>query len=106
MTDTLLQVGKRKHISLASISSQIDIKEGDYMAVEVVNGAIMLKPVGIHEKSQEYFWTPEFQEKMKKSVSDLHEGRYQTFNSLGDVADFIEKGTGDDKEDSSDTTIL
>lgn len=86
MEEKITQVQKRNLISLASISEQLNIKEGDYVSMSVSNGVLTITPVGWHDKSQEYFWTEEWQSKMKESVKDLQEGRFQTFDSLEDVA--------------------
>lgn len=98
MEEKITQVQKRNLISLASISEQLNIKEGDYVSMIVTDGVLTITPVGWHDKSQEYFWTDEWQKKMKASVKDLEEGRFKTFDSLEDVAKFAESLEGQSGE--------
>lgn len=90
--EKILQVQKRKMLSLASISSELNIEEGDYVSMEVVDGVLLVKPVAWHDKSQDYIWEKSVQEKLKQSQIDLDEGKFTKFDSLGQFADFIEKG--------------
>ncbi|EKN62805.1 AbrB/MazE/SpoVT family DNA-binding domain-containing protein [Schinkia azotoformans] len=90
--EKITQVQKRNLISLATIGAELGIKEGDYVSIEVKDGGLFLRPVNWHDKSQEYFWTNSFQKKMKQAEKDLEEGNYQKFDSLSELADFIEKG--------------
>ena len=52
---------------------------GDYVDVSVNNGLIVLKPVAIVDKDQEYFYTKEWQQKVKASEEDYKKGRSKTF---------------------------
>lgn len=54
---------------------------GDYVDVIFKKGLIILKPVAIVDKSHEYFYTKEWQEKVKKSEEDYKKGHYKTFKS-------------------------
>ncbi|HMG16462.1 MAG TPA: hypothetical protein VK590_13485, partial [Saprospiraceae bacterium] len=60
------------------------------------DGGLFLKPVAWHDKSQEYFWTDSFQEKMKEAQKDIEKGDFKAFNSLSDVADYLEKSMDDE----------
>ena len=52
---------------------------GDYVDVFVKRGVIILKPVAIIAKDQEYFYTKEWQEKVKRSEEDYKKGRSKSF---------------------------
>lgn len=88
--EKILQVQKRHIISLASVSSELNIKEGDYISLEVKNGAIIIRPVAWHDKKQEYFWTEKWQNGMKKAMDDIEKGRYEVFDSLSDLTKRLE----------------
>lgn len=90
MEEKITQVQKKSLISLASISEELNIQEGDHVSMVVKDGVLTITPVGWHDKNQEYFWTDEWQNKMKQSVKDLQEGKFQTFESVEDVAKYAE----------------
>ena len=93
------QVQKRMLFSLAQISKNMDLKEGDYLVVEQVNGGIFLRPVNWHNKSQEYIWTEECQESIRRSEEDLKTGQYKTFANWDDcIKDLEEIMNADNKE--------
>lgn len=85
MSEIIQQVQKRMLISLAQIAKRIDIQEGDYVALVERDGGVFIRPVSWHDKKQEYFWTDEWQEKMKRSAEALQNGRFKTFNNTGDL---------------------
>ncbi|HAG11416.1 MAG TPA: transcriptional regulator [Desulfotomaculum sp.] len=91
------QVQKRMLISLSQIAKKLSIQEGDYIALEERDGGIFIKPVAWHDKSQEYFWSDSWQEKMKQSADALKEGRYKTFSNVDDLLEFLgEEKNADD----------
>lgn len=96
MPEIIQQVQKRMLISLSQIAKKIDINEGDYVALEERDGGIFIRPVSWHDKSQEYFWSDVWQEKMKRSADAIHEGRVKIFKS----ADGLLKELGE--EDAND----
>ncbi|WP_205668622.1 hypothetical protein [Ammoniphilus sp. CFH 90114] len=55
------------------------------MFFEEKDGGIFIRPVGWHDKSQEYFWTREWQEKMKRSKEAMDKGEYKSFDSVDDL---------------------
>lgn len=82
MSEIIQQVQKRMLVSLAQISKDLNIKEGDHVKIEVKDGGIIIKPVGWHEKNQEYFWTEKWQEKMKRSMDAIDKGEIKTFDNV------------------------
>lgn len=85
MPEKIQQVQKRMLISLAQIAKSINIREGDYVAMEERDGGIFIRPVSWHDKKQEYFWSAEWQEKMKRSSEALQNGKYKTFDNTDDL---------------------
>lgn len=51
----------------------------------------ILKPITVIDKSQEYFYTKEWQEKVKKSEEDYKKGHYKTFKSADALIKEIKK---------------
>ncbi|MBE3555002.1 MAG: AbrB/MazE/SpoVT family DNA-binding domain-containing protein [Thermicanus sp.] len=82
MKEIIQQVQKRMLISLAQVAKELNIKEGDHVLIEEKDGGIFIRPVAWHDKSQEYFWTEEWQEKMKRCTEDLKVGRYEKFDNM------------------------
>ena len=69
-------------ISLAQIAKRIRIKEGDYVMLEERDGGVFIRPVSWHDKNQEYFWSNEWQEKMKRSAEAIEEGNVKSFTNI------------------------
>ncbi|HUW65980.1 MAG TPA: AbrB/MazE/SpoVT family DNA-binding domain-containing protein [Spirochaetia bacterium] len=90
------QVQKRMLISLAQVSKAANIQEGDNVMLEVREGGIFIRPVSWHDKSQEYFWSDEWQHKMKLSADAIAEGRVKIFGNTEDLL----RGLGE--EDAND----
>ncbi|OAT80794.1 AbrB/MazE/SpoVT family DNA-binding domain-containing protein [Desulfotomaculum copahuensis] len=86
----IVQVQKRMLISLAQIAKKIDLHEGDHVLIEQRDGGIFLRPVEWVDKNQKYFWTKEWQEKMRRSRNALENGEYKTFDSMEDAVKDLE----------------
>lgn len=99
MPEIIQQVQKRMLISLAQIAKRIHIQEGDYVALEERDGGVFIRPVSWHDKNQEYFWTGEWQEKMKRSAEALKEGKVKIFTSSGDLLKELGEEDADDNSD-------
>jgi len=95
MSTTVQQVQKRMLISLAQLSKELGLKEGDHVILETRDGGIFIRPVSWHDKSQEYFWTKEWQEKMKRSVEALEKGEFETFKSVDELLKELETDADD-----------
>ena len=64
---------------------QEKLKEGDILELEEKEGEIVLKPVAVIPKSQQWFWQKEWLGKEKEASKDLKEGRYKDFKKVGDL---------------------
>jgi AbrB family looped-hinge helix DNA binding protein len=72
----LLSVKKRYTLTIPkSIREKLDVKEGEYVEAEVKGHCLVLTPVKVIKKDQEYFWTREWQEGEKEADEDIMAGR-------------------------------
>ena len=76
----LIRVASGRRIVLPK---SLDIKEGDILELEEKEGEIVLKPVAVIPKSQQWFWQKEWLDKEKEASKDLKEGRFKDFKKVG-----------------------
>ena len=55
------------------------------MEVRVTEDSIILTPKVLIDKSQAYFWTPEWQVAEHEASADIAEGRVQKFDHVDDL---------------------
>lgn len=84
------QIQKRMLLSLAQVAKDMNLHEGDHVLIEQRDGGIFLKPVEWVDKNQKYFWSEEWQAKMRESQEDLEKGNYQTFQNMEDAITDLE----------------
>jgi AbrB family looped-hinge helix DNA binding protein len=83
---------KRGEITIpAEARRAVHLEEGDPVEVEVVDGMIVLRPQKVVDASQAWFWAPDWQERIRRSVEEVEAGRGERFagsedflTSLGD----------------------
>ncbi|GAB6173065.1 transcriptional regulator [Paradesulfitobacterium aromaticivorans] len=85
------QIQKRMLVSLAQIAKDVNLHEGDHVVIEEKDGGIFLRPVDWVDKSQKYFWTEEWQQKMRRSQEALDKGEYKTFENMEDAIKDLEE---------------
>jgi len=68
-----------------SIVKKLNIKPGDELEVEVVDGNIILKPIIKIPKSQAYFWSKTWQEEEKRVMQEIENGEIMVAESLDDL---------------------
>lgn len=78
----LVKVASGRRIVLPK---SLDIKEGDILEIEEKEGEIILKPVAVIPKSQQWFWQKEWLDKEKEAAKDLKEGRSKDFKKVSDL---------------------
>jgi len=100
MAEIIQQIQKRMLVSLAQVAKKVGLREGDHVLIEERDGGIFIRPVGWHDKSQEYFWTKEWQDKMDRSLTALQEGRYQVFHSSEDLL----RSLGEEAQNADDNS--
>jgi AbrB family looped-hinge helix DNA binding protein len=72
----LLAVKKRYTLTIPkNIRERLHVQEGEYVDAEIQGDSLVLTPVKIIRKGQEYFWTKEWQEKEREADEDIKTGR-------------------------------
>jgi antitoxin PrlF len=82
----LIKVTRNGQVTLpANVRRRLRVQEGDYMEVRVTEDSIILTPKILIDKSQEYFWTPEWQAAEREASADIAKGRVQEFDNVDDL---------------------
>ena len=72
----LVKVKRNYQITIPqNLRKVIRLAEGDYVEMEIQDGALVLKPVKVIHPDQEYFFTQEWQEKEAAADQDLAQGK-------------------------------
>ena len=72
----LLSLKKRYTLTIPkSIRERLHVKEGEYIEAEVKGESLVLTPVKVIRKGQEYFWTKEWQGGEREADEDIKAGR-------------------------------
>ena len=61
------------------VRDALHIKKGDQLIFRVEDSKIILEPTVNIPRSQAWFWTPEVQEKIKKSEKNFKAGKFKTY---------------------------
>ena len=69
----------------------------DYVLLEEREGGVFIRPVSWHDKGQKYFWSSEWQGKMKRSAEALKAGQFKSFDNVDDLL----KGLGEEDADNN-----
>ncbi|MDD5191307.1 MAG: AbrB/MazE/SpoVT family DNA-binding domain-containing protein [Dehalococcoidales bacterium] len=86
----LIQVRKKAQVTLPqSVRKQLDIEEGDFLDVQVQEGAITLRVKKMIDKDQTWFWTKRWQDGEKAAEEDISRGRVQTFENAADAVKYL-----------------
>jgi AbrB family looped-hinge helix DNA binding protein len=59
----------------------VHLSEGDYLAISVRDGAIVLEPKTVVDASQAWFWQPDWQAGERQASDDIASGRTSRFTS-------------------------
>ncbi len=82
----LIKVTRTGQVTLpASARRKLSVEEGDYMEVRVTQDSIILTPKTLIDKSQAYFWTPQWLASERETSADIAEGRVQAFDNIDDL---------------------
>ena len=72
----LVKVKRNYQITIPqNLRKLIRLAEGDYVQMEIKDGALVLKPVKVIHPDQEYFFTKEWQEKEAAADQDLAQAK-------------------------------
>lgn len=66
----------------SSIRKELGVEEGDWVEIEIIDDAAMLKPKKMVDKSQAYFWTQNWQQAEMEAEEDIKAGRVKVFDSV------------------------
>lgn len=76
----------RGHLALPKqVRDAVGLRNGDLARIEVIGDRVVLTPKVRIDKSQAWFWTPEWQKKEREADEALRRGRYKTFKNVEDL---------------------
>ena len=88
----LTKVTRHGQITLPrSVRGLLNIEEGDFVEVEVVEGRAVLTPKRLVDKDQAYFWSREWQEAEREAEEDIRAGRVKEFASAEELIQDLEE---------------
>jgi len=94
-TATLTKVTRNGQMTLpAAARRALHIEEGDYVEVRVSEDSLVLTPKKLIDKSQAYFWSPEWQAAEREASEDIASGRVREFKKADDLIATLSKAPG------------
>ncbi len=63
----------------------LNLKPGDYLNYEAKDGKIIITPVALVPKDQQWYWTNKWQAGEREADEDIKAGRVKTFHSVDDL---------------------
>jgi AbrB family looped-hinge helix DNA binding protein len=83
---TLTKVTRNGQMTLpAAAQRALHIEEGDYVEVGVREDSLILTPKRLVDKSQAYFWSPEWQAAEGEASADFASGRVREFEKVDET---------------------
>ncbi|MCL4424488.1 MAG: AbrB/MazE/SpoVT family DNA-binding domain-containing protein [Firmicutes bacterium] len=93
----ILTVRTNGQITLpASVRKELGLKEGDVVSLEVQDGALLIKPKLVVDKSQAYFWSERWQAGEREAEEDIKVGRLKYFKNAQEAAQALISPDADD----------
>ena len=84
--DSLAKVTSKGQITIPSkIREQLKIGAGDHVRFRGQDGRIVLEAVAVVDRSQAWFWTPQWQAAEQEASDDIKAGLVSRFNSAEDA---------------------
>jgi AbrB family looped-hinge helix DNA binding protein len=78
-----IQIRKRFQVTIPqSAREELDLGEGDVLAVEVRDQELVLRPQKLVDRDQAWYWTPEWQAAEHEADEDLAAGRVDEFETV------------------------
>ena len=65
----------------ADVRRALHLEEGDPVEVEVVEAGILLRPRKVVDATQAWFWTPAWQDRIRRSVEQVEAGESESFET-------------------------
>ena len=92
-TVTLVKLTRNGQITLpAQARRALHVEEGDYVEVRVTEDNIVLTPKKLVDKSQAYFWSPEWHAAERQANSDIADGRVHEARDVEDLIGKLDQG--------------
>lgn len=74
------------------VRKRLRVEVGDMLEVYEKDGSLVARPVVVIDKSQAYFWTPEWQKGERDANKDIKEGRVsEPFGDAGKLVAHLRK---------------
>jgi AbrB family looped-hinge helix DNA binding protein len=90
----LTKVTRNGQVTIPSeLRRQVGIEEGDLIELEAVGDHLILVPKKLIDKSQAYFWTPEWQSAEREAQADIDAGRVKEFDSIDELLAELHSGS-------------
>ena len=74
----------------AKIRKTLHIQDGDMVRFDVQNNQLIVTPVSIIDKDQNYFFSEKWQKAIKTSEKAIKTGKYSAYSSVKDLQKDIE----------------
>jgi len=88
----LVSLKKNSQITIPKpIVERLNLKDGDNFIIEVENEEIKLKPVLIIEKNQSWYWSKEWQDRIKDADKELKNGKARYAKDINDLRKQLEE---------------
>jgi len=96
--EELVKVREKGQVTLPLyIRKDLELKKGSFVLAKIVDNTIVLVPLKVIDKSQDWFWTERWQKLEADAEKDIQEGRVKTFDSVEELFDEIEESSKIDK---------
>jgi AbrB family looped-hinge helix DNA binding protein len=91
-----VQVRRKYQITLPkSVRQNLQLNEGDLLAVEVRDDELVLRPQAVIDRDQSWYWSPKWQAAEREADQDLQAGRYDEFDSMEEMIADLEQQIAD-----------
>lgn len=89
----ITRISPKRQITIPKeVCDKLLLRAGDFLEVDVVDEGIMLFPKKLISRSQEWFWTKEWQEKEKEADQAIAKGEVsKTFEKADDLIKHLRK---------------
>jgi AbrB family looped-hinge helix DNA binding protein len=94
----ILQIRRKFQITLPQpIREELGLEEGDYVAAEVRDDEIVLRPKRLIDKSQVWFWSEQWQAAEREAEEDLAGGHVHEFATAKEAIAFLHRRADDER---------
>jgi antitoxin MazE len=95
----VLQIRKKFQITIpSSVREQLGLEEGDYIAVEVRDDELILRPKRLIDKSQIWFWSEAWQAAEREAEADIQTGRVREFPDADEAIAYLHNPAAGDQQ--------